>query len=270
MRRMLFLVPHGRWVLRVLAPAVLALLMGCSDQKLYSNLTERDSNEVVAALLEVGIAARKESSDGGKSWNAVVPRDAMVQAMEVLRVRGLPERPYVNLGELFKKDSFVSTPTQERVRFIYGSEQQLSETLSRIDGVILARVHIVLPNNDPLATSVKPSSASVFIKYRSDANIDALTPQIKNMVVHSVEGLAYEQVSLTVVQADPIMLPTTTHAPSGERLLLVGAAVMLFLLGACALVLAMRRRVAGWPWSLVPLVGRGRRATKSPTAGDSE
>ncbi|VFR53687.1 Type III secretion bridge between inner and outermembrane lipoprotein (YscJ,HrcJ,EscJ, PscJ) [plant metagenome] len=254
----------------VLAPACVLLLAACSDQTLYSNLSERDSNEVVAALLEAGIPARKESPDGGKSWSAVVKRDAMVQAMEVLRVRGLPERSYDNLGELFKKDGFVSTPVQERVRFIYGSEQQLSETLSRIDGVILARVHIVLPNNDPLATSVRPSSASVFIKYRSDANLDALTPQIKNMVVHSVEGLSYDQVSLTLVQADPLVMPAQARASEPDRNLLVGAALGLFLLGASAIALALRRHAAGWPEALGGLFGRSRREGKAVAANTNE
>ncbi|MEJ0003129.1 MAG: type III secretion inner membrane ring lipoprotein SctJ [Pararobbsia sp.] len=215
----------------------LVMSLAACKQELYGQLNETDCNEMVAALLQYGVDAQKTTTDGGKTWSVMVGDKEIVHAMEVLHARGLPHKAYDDLGSLFKKDGMVSTPTEERVRFIYGLSQELDDTLSKIDGVVVARVQIVLPNNDPLAQSVKPSSAAVFIKYRPDASVDTLTPEIKNLVVHSIEGLTYDQVSLTLVPADVMDLGAKTGRKDSPIIFASGALGVLLLMIAGALAL---------------------------------
>jgi type III secretion protein J len=128
-----------------------------------------------------------------------------------------------------------------------------------------------LPNNDPLAQVIKPSSAAVFIKYRPDSDIGALVPQIKTLVMHSVEGLTYDQVSVTAVAADPVDLSHLSRQVTGTPPWLLAAIVGVCLLVALVLLVFARRGVhahgdADSANRSGPLLDRWRRLRGQPPA----
>lgn len=181
--------------LRSALGAAVCLLWLCGCQvDLYSKLEEQDATAMLAELLEKGIACGKIPSKEG--WRLRVDKADVPAAVKLLANRGLPKGHYQNMGDIFRKQGLISSPQEDRVRYIYALSQEISQTLSQIDGVLAARVHIALPENDPLADSLKPASASVFIKYRPGSQVRDNIAPIKQLVLNGVEGLTLDKVSV--------------------------------------------------------------------------
>ncbi|GAA5149750.1 hypothetical protein GCM10023213_47870 [Prosthecobacter algae] len=198
--------------LRWLLPLLLTLLLaGCSKVPLFSELREEEANEIMAHLLEQKIDCVKLAGKEGM-WILQVPAEDFPLAMQTLQALGLPRQKLMKMGDVFQKSGLVSSPTEERIRFIDALCQELSDTLMKVDGVVAAKVHIALPNNDPLSDSTLPASASVFIKYRAGYDVESITPDLKNLVTKSVEGLTFENVELIMSPADAIPPPPKTQA----------------------------------------------------------
>ncbi|MGQ4274899.1 type III secretion system inner membrane ring lipoprotein SctJ [Terrihabitans sp. B22-R8] len=183
----------------VLIVSVLALA-GCKAD-LYTRLDEREANEMLALLLTNDIDATRAVAKDGTSTLQVEEKQTAA-AIELLESKGLPRQQFKNLGEVFKGSGLIASPTEERARYVYALSEELSRTISDIDGVLSARIHVVLPKNDLLRQDTTPSSASVFIRHDSQAQINALLPQIKMLVANSIEGLSYDKVAVVFVPVD--------------------------------------------------------------------
>lgn len=190
-----------RVIHRLLLVVVALTLVACSRVPLFSDLGEDEANEIMARLMEKNLECVKVPGKEDKWVLEVTPEDFPL-AMRILEAIGLPRQKTAKMSEVFQKSGLVSSPTEERIRFISALSQELAETLTKIDGVVAARVHIALPNNDPLSERSTPASAAVFIKYRAGYDVESTTPDIKNLVTKSVEGLTFENVELVMTPAE--------------------------------------------------------------------
>lgn len=217
---------------------VLLMLGACSEQELYGQLSQRQANEMVAVLRNAGIAAETEMREGNV-FAVTAPRRNFAQAVELLRANGYPRDGYDTLGQVFKKEGFVSSPLEEHARLMHALSQEIANTLSSIDGVIVARVHLSVPEKDALADKAPPAAASVFIKHRADVSLNAQVGHIKALVVNSIQGLAYDNVTVVLFRAEarpaqvaladvPLQAlgrPLAAVAGLGASILAVGAAL---------------------------------------------
>lgn len=179
------------------------VLSGCQVQ-LYGDLQEREANEVVAALQEAGIAAGKQA--GAENTYAVFVDEAdIAKAMRVLDSLALPNRHYDDLGSVFGKGAMFSTPLEEKARYLYAMQEDLAKTVAAIDGVLAARVHLVLPERDQLGRDVQTPSAAVFVKHMDDERHDPINHrlEIRRLVAAGVPNLDPERIIVTFFPARP-------------------------------------------------------------------
>jgi len=186
----------ARTVLRHCAPLLLAaavlLLAACTDTvNLQSGLNDADANEIVSLLHRSGIESRKMPTKEGVSLT--VDANDISAATEIMHAAGLPRKNLSDLGQIFKKDGMISSPLEERIRYIYGLSTELESTLQQFDNVVEARVHVVLPERIAPGEPIQPSSAAVFIKYHLPFDEDAAVPQVRNLVAASIPGLGGEE-----------------------------------------------------------------------------
>lgn len=168
---------------------LILLLGGCGERvELHRQLSEQEANEVIAELESKQIKAQKASAKDG----VVVRVEAkdIGRAVRTLEAVGLPRHARSTLGDIFRKEGVISTPLEERARYIYALSQELESTLTNIDGVIVARVHVVLPERIAPGEPVQPASASIFIKHDPQLEPDSIRPRVRRMVASGIPGMA--------------------------------------------------------------------------------
>ena len=191
--------------LRIGLLGLCVFLSACSGRvDLLGTVTEDEANDVLAALLKESIAATKIPGKDGMV-GVSVSADQVGHALQVLRDNGLPRERFAGMGQVFKKEGLISSPLEERARYVYALSQELSNTISKIDGVLAARVHVVLPERGTVGEVGTPSTAAVFIKYQDGYNLEIIQPQIRRLVTNSIPGLAADRVSVIFLLRRPAL-----------------------------------------------------------------
>lgn len=203
------------WLRRVTVCLSVVLAACGARVDLLGAVPEDEANEVLSALLKADIAAEKISGKEGLV-GVRVHSEQVGAALQVLRDNGLPRERFAGMGQVFKKEGLISSPTEERARYIYALSQELSGTLAKIDGVLTARVHVVLPERGAAGETGVPSTAAVFIKHQQGYNLEIIQPQIRRLVTNSIPSLTAERVSVIFVAAQ-IRSPTALADTPAQR-----------------------------------------------------
>jgi type III secretion protein J len=180
----------------------LTLVLASCAVEIVHDLEEPEANQLLASLQQHGIPAEKSRSVQGStaSYSLRVPSGQASKAWRVMREQNLPRPKRLGLGEVFAKPSLVPTATQERALLHHALGEEIAKTLQSVEGVVEARVHLVLPVRDPLAPGDAPRPAP-----RASALVRATAPapiareEVQRLVAGAVDGLKPEDVTVVIV-----------------------------------------------------------------------
>ena len=167
-------------VLAVLGLAAFYFLNKPPVTTLYAGLPEAEKARVVEALTNGGIQVQLDPTTG----EVLVPTSDYHTARMQLAAQGLPAsvpEGYDSISEI----PMGSSRTVENVRLKQSQEIELARSISEIQGLVAARVHLAIPEKSVFARASVPPSASVFVQMEDGR---ALSRQQISAIVHLVSS----------------------------------------------------------------------------------
>lgn len=179
---------------------------------LYGGLEQKDAAEVTAKLDEMGVEYQVEGSA------VLVPAEEVDKVRMQLAAENVPSGGKVGF-EIFDKTSFGASDFSQRVNYQRALEGELARTISSLDQVDSAVVHIAMPEESIFTAEENTASASVLISLKGGATLERRQVEgIRNLVSCAVEGLKPENVSIVDSEGNPLYAGDDGAALAADRL----------------------------------------------------
>ena len=163
-----------------------------SRTTLYAGLPEAEKSRVLEALTNAGVSVTLDPVTG----DVLVPTQNYHSSRMTLAAQGLPATAATGYEQL---DSIQmgSSRSVEAARLKQSQELELARSISEIDMVLSARVHLALPDKEVFVRQQAEPTASVFLQLARGrslgrSKVDAIT----HLVSASIPNLSKENVSV--------------------------------------------------------------------------
>lgn len=183
----------GVALLSVMAFAVLIFVANRTDYRpLFTNLTAEDAGEIVKKLKEAKTPYQITADGKG----ILVPSEKVYELRLTLASEGLPQGGGVGF-EIFDRKSFGMTEFVQKLNYQRALQGELSRTISQLNGVEQARIHLVIPEKSLFKENEKPATASVVLKMKSNRTLqDSEVQGVVHLMASSIEGLDPDHVTI--------------------------------------------------------------------------
>ncbi len=160
---------------------------------LYGALEEQDVSTVLDALNQSGIEAKLDQTTGA----ILVPAGKIHEARIKLASMGLPKGVSAGFDSLDEKSSFGVSQFMEKARYQRALEIELARTISSLNNVKNARIHLAIPRQSVFVRNRKKASASVIINLFPGRNLgDGQVSAIMHMISSSVPNMDIGRVTI--------------------------------------------------------------------------
>ena len=160
---------------------------------LYSELSSADSG-AIAAKLEESQIPYEASIDGSQIMG---PEDEVGRSRLLLAEAGLPNGGSMGYELFDEQSSFGTTNFVQNINQVRALEGELARTISSLDSVRSARVHLVLPQRELFSRESRSSSASVYLGVRPGAQVERENIYaIQSLVASAVPDLKASNVTI--------------------------------------------------------------------------
>ncbi|XDZ69391.1 flagellar basal-body MS-ring/collar protein FliF [Alphaproteobacteria bacterium LSUCC0226] len=159
---------------------------------LYAGLPEAEKSRVIDALRNSGVSVTLDPVTG----DVLVPTENYHSSRMTLAAQGLPASAATGYEQL---DSIQmgSSRSVEAARLKQSQELELARSISEIDLVLSARVHLALPDKEVFVRQQAEPTASVFLQLARGRSLGrSKVEAITHLVSASVPNLSKENVSV--------------------------------------------------------------------------
>ena len=161
---------------------------------LYGSLAGMDSKQIMDTLTAANIAYTVEPNSGA----LLVKADDVQRARIQLAQAGVVQND-ANIGfEILDKDQGLGTSQfMEATRYRRGLEGELARTISSLNNVKAARVHLAIPKSSVFVRDDRKPSASVLVELYAGRSLEpGQVVAITNLVATSVPELSKSQITV--------------------------------------------------------------------------
>ena len=168
---------------------------------LYGSLGQQDAAQIAQALDTNNIPYKLDAG------TITVPADRVHDARLKLAAQGLPEGDG-GFAVMSKEPGFGVSQFMEGARYQHALETELARTISNLQPVEGARVHLALPRQSAFVRDRRPPSASVFLQMKPGRRLESeQVTAIVNLVASSIPELEADQVTVVDQQGRLLSAP---------------------------------------------------------------
>ncbi len=160
---------------------------------LFSNVSDKEASEIVNALTSAGIPYQLDNNTGA----VTVPGEKVHAARLKLAEQGLPKSSGFGLEIMEGGSSFSTSQFMENARYQHALETELARTISSLQPVQSARVHLAVPKSTVFLGKKQAPGASVLLQlYGGRSVTDAQVSAIVHLVASSIPELEASKVTI--------------------------------------------------------------------------